>query len=244
MRLLLSAFLIFLTWIARAEDEANNAFSIGADLVSTYVWRGSYQAGTSFQPTMGYSLGGFSVDVWGSVDIAGFGYKEVDFSASYTHKNFTAGLSDYWVGGEMSYHYFDYSKTTIHLLEASLLYRCERIPLSVGWYAIVAGDEWYTKYEKKGKTKKAFPAYLETSYTFYLKDVSLETSVGVSPWQSSRFYNRYEEGGQTDGFAVINLSLKACKEIRITDRYCLPVFGQLILNPAKEDVFLVFGIKF
>ena len=48
----------------------------------------------------------------------------------------------------------------------------------------------------------------------------------------------------TDGFAVTSLSLTASKEIAITDKFSLPVFGQVTFNPAKEDVFLVFGFSF
>jgi hypothetical protein len=34
-------------------------FKIQGDLVSSYVWRGFYQTGVSFQPTLGFGIGGF-----------------------------------------------------------------------------------------------------------------------------------------------------------------------------------------
>ena len=35
-------------------------FTVQGDLVSSYVWRGVYQTGASFQPTLGFSIGDFS----------------------------------------------------------------------------------------------------------------------------------------------------------------------------------------
>jgi Bacterial protein of unknown function (Gcw_chp). len=63
-------------------------FSVGADIVSSYVWRGSYQTSVAVQPAMGMSIGGFSLSAWGSVPFEGIA-KEVDFTASYE----IAGLS-------------------------------------------------------------------------------------------------------------------------------------------------------
>lgn len=48
----------------------------------------------------------------------------------------------------------------------------------------------------------------------------------------------------SDGFALINASIKASKEIVITDSFSLPVFSQAVLNPDTKDVFLVFGVSF
>ena len=39
-------------------------FKIQGDLVSSYVWRGFYQTGVSFQPTLGFGIGGFSLTAW------------------------------------------------------------------------------------------------------------------------------------------------------------------------------------
>ena len=238
------AIAIFLSSTVEASDEVTYDFSVGADFVSTYVWRGSYQAGTSIQPAMELNIGGFSAGAWGSVDIAGLGYKEVDLMASYSFQNFTTGLTNYWVGGEGNYNYFGFSNITIHLLEVNFLYSFDRFPLTLEWNTIFAGDEMYTKYPDNGKLKKAFPTYLEATYALQVKEVHLDVALGVSPWKSSTMYNRFDEGGRNDGFSVINIAMTASKEIKISDRYSLTFFGQLILNPAKEDVFFVCGIKF
>jgi len=228
----------------QAKDKGKYNISFGADFVSTYVWRGSYQAGMSIQPAMDFTIGGFTAGAWGSVEAAGFDYKEVDLTVNYSFKNFTIGFFDYWVGGERNYNYFDFSKTTSHLLEINLLYTFDRFPLTLGWNTIVAGDEMYTKYVEKGKLKKAFPTYWEATYTIPIQEINLDLAMGVSPWQSGMIYNRTDEGGRNDSFAVINMGFKISKEIKITDSYALSCYGHLIFNPAKEDMFFVFGITF
>jgi hypothetical protein len=46
-----------------------------------------------------------------------------------------------------------------------------------------------------------------------------------------------------DGFAVCNLGLGITKNIKITDSFNIPVSGQLIYNPDKEQMFLVAGFS-
>lgn len=231
---------LYLSLIVRADDDGKCDFSVGADLVNTYVWRGSYQTGVSIQPAMDFTKGGFSVGAWGSVDR--FGYREVDLMTSYSFKNLTVGLFNYWVSWDGNYNYFDFSSTTAHLLEANLLYSFDPFPLTIGWNTIIAGDDKFM--DNNGKMKRAFSTYLEATYAFQIKEMKLEAAVGASPWKSSTMYTPYDDGGRTDGLAVINLSLMASKDIKINDSYSLGIFGQLIFNPAKEDAFFVFGIKF
>ena len=45
----------------------------------------------------------------------------------------------------------------------------------------------------------------------------------------------------TSGFAVTNLSLKATKDIQVTDHFKLPIFGQVIANPCSQKAYFVFG---
>jgi hypothetical protein len=236
----MAAVFIFLT--VRADDEGKCDFSVGADLVSSYVWRGMYLSGTSIQPEMGLSVGNFKIGAWGSVDVGGWDYKEVDLFATYSVGNFTAGLFNYWADSEFMYDYFDLSKTSRHQLELNLSYTFGNTPLTLGWNTIIAGDDKFEN--KKGEGKRAFSTYIEASYAFSVKDVNLDFAVGASPWNSRTLYTSWWDGGRTDGFAVVNMSLMASKDIKINDKYSLGIFGQLVVNPAKEDAFFVFGIKF
>jgi hypothetical protein len=232
----------FLSLTVCAQDNGKNDFSLSADFVSSYVWRGSYLSGTSIQPEMALTSGNFKIGAWGSVDVGGWDYKEVDLFASYSFGNFTAGLFNYWAVGEGVYDYFDFSKTTRHQLELNLSYTFENSPLTLGWNTIIAGDNKY--FDKNFNEKKAYSTYIEAAYAFSVKNTNLELAMGASPWKSSVLYNLWRDGGQTDGFAIVNMSLTASKDIKISDKYSLGVFGQLAFNPAKEDAFFVFGIKF
>ena len=45
----------------------------------------------------------------------------------------------------------------------------------------------------------------------------------------------------TSGFAVTNVALKASKDIKITDTFSVPIFGQVIANPCSGKAYFVFG---
>ena len=233
------------TAVVWAEDDHKTKFSIGADLVSSYVWRGMYCAGTSIQPAMNLTVGGFTFGAWGSVDVAdtGFGaYKEVDLMASYSFGSLTIGLFNYWISWEGGQNYFDFSEDTDHVLEVNLLYSFGSSPFSLGWNTIIAGSDHYLDL-KNNESKRAFSTYVEATYASSIKDVDIELALGVSPWKSNVLYtNGWRD--RTDGFAVVNTSLTASKDIKINDGYSLGIFSQLSFNPENNDAFLVFGICF
>ena len=71
-----------------------------------------------------------------------------------------------------------------------------------------------------------------------MKGVDLTASLGVTPWTG--LYHR--EG--TNGFDVSSVSLKASKEIKVTDSFDLPLFVQCIFSPNQDNVYLVVGMSF
>jgi hypothetical protein len=87
--------------------------------------------------------------------------------------------------------------------------------------------------KKAGEDKNNYSTYIEVSFPFTIKEVNLSAGIGGTPG----------EGLYADQASVVNISLKASKEIKITDSFSLPVFGQIILNPNQEDVFFVFGFS-
>ena len=235
------SFIIAAMLLMPVTSKAQTDFSFRADFVSSYMWRGVATAGASIQPAMGLTAGGFSIGTWGSVEVAGFGYKEVDLAIGYSVGGFSIGLTDYWWDGEGAFNYFKFKEDQhSHLLEVNLGYELES-GLSFSWNTMVArtGD----KYLDDSETKRAYSTYVEAGYSFDVKDVNLTASLGFNPWKSNVLYtDAYPYA--TDGLAVTNISLTASKSISISDRFSLPVFSQLAFNPATEDVFLVFGISF
>jgi hypothetical protein len=211
--------------------------SVGADVVSSYVWRGQYLGGASIQPGVGFSTGGFSIGAWGSTDIVNLaGLKEFDLSVGYEISGVSLGITDYWIvsqGEGPRYFNYDKDKGTAHTFEVTIGYTLpvESFPLSLSWSTNFAGSDGV-----KSNDKTAYSSYFEASYPFSVKDISLDAAIGLTPWETS-FYG-------ASGFSVLNVSLKAAKEIKITDSFSLPVFGQVVVNPRTEDAFLVIGISF
>lgn len=226
------AFTLLISLCVQAQEQKEDkiSFDLGADLVSSYVWRGAYQTGVAIQPSMGLTVGGFSLTAWGSVPFSGTA-KEVDFTLGYEVAGLSVAITDYWWQGEGAYEYFKYgAHQTAHHFEGSLSYSLpiERFPLALSWNTMFAGEDYY-----KADGKRAYSTYVSAIYPFSVKEVELEAEVGLTPW----------EGMYADGFSVVNVGLKASKEIRITDKFLLPVFAQVLANPKAQDVFFVFGIS-
>jgi len=66
----------------KAQDKAEA--KVGADLVSSYIWRGSNCGGVSFQPNMTVAYKGLSLTAWGSIGIDKKDTKELDFSLTFS----------------------------------------------------------------------------------------------------------------------------------------------------------------
>ena len=77
------AALVFTNEVAAQERRCRAEFGGGADIVSNYMWRGLREAGVSFQPSLSFSVGAFSIAAWGSTDFAAASYREMDLTLAY-----------------------------------------------------------------------------------------------------------------------------------------------------------------
>ena len=206
---------------------------LSGDIVSSYIWRGQDLGNVSLQPTLGIGYKGFSLSAWGSVGLADSDdTKELDITASYTIGGLNIGVTDYWFnkdGLDPEARYFKYdAHGTNHVFEANIGYDFGFASLQ--WYTNFAGNDGVNK-----DGKRAYSSYVEVAVPFKLATVDWTATAGAIPWATS-FYN-----GWTSGFAVTNLSLKATKEIKVTDSFSIPVFGQFVGNPRSQKAYLVFG---
>lgn len=203
-------------------------FSLGADIVSRYVWRGMDQAsGASFQPSLGFSWGDFSIGAWGSTSIANLEAKEVDLSIGYSHGGFSATFTDYfWAGESASYGYYNDD----HYFELALGYSFEKVPLSISWATMLFGGETA---ELNADGDRMFSTYINLGYEFELAGVSFAPAIGINPWESQF----------SDEFDIMDITLTASKELKITESFTLPIFSQLIISPACDKTYLVFGLS-
>ena len=213
---------------ATAQDEIET--TVGADIVNQYIWRGQDLGDVSLQPTLGIGYKGLSLTAWGSVGLSDFlDTKEFDLTLAYTVGGFNIGITDYWfdAGLDPDGRYFKYdAHGTNHVFEAN-----------VGYDFGVASLQAYTNFAGNDGTnkdgKRAYSTYVELAAPFKLAAVDWNAAVGVVPFATTSY--------ATTGFAVTNVSLKATKDIKVTDSFSIPVFGQVVANPCSQDAYLVFG---
>lgn len=222
--------MMFATGIgAMAQDEVET--TVAADVVSSYIWRGQDLGDVSVQPTLGIAYKGLSLSAWGSVGLSNpADTKEFDLTLAYSTGGFNIGITDYWfnAGLDPRSRYFKYdAHGTNHVFETNIGY--DFGPLSLQWYTNVGGNDGANK-----DGERAYSSYLEVAVPFSLAMASWTATAGAVPFATD-FYG-------TNGFAVTNLSLRADKDIKVTDSFSIPVFGQVTANPCSKKAYLVFGI--
>ena len=234
-KIVLMAMMIATGYSAAAQGDGEYRSSkvettVAADFVSSYIWRGLDCGSVAVQPTLGIGYKGLSLSAWGSYGLTDpDDVKEFDLTLAYATGGFNIGVTDYWfsVGLDPDARYFKYgAHGTNHVFEANIGY--DFGPLSLQWFTNFAGNDGTNK-----DGKRAYSSYVEVAVPFKLATVDWTGTAGVVPWATSLY--------GTNGFAVTNLALKATKEIKVTDTFSIPVFGQVVGNPCSQKAYLVFG---
>jgi hypothetical protein len=202
-----------------AQDETVSPVSVGIDLYSRYIWRGTdFGNAPAIQPDIEFANGGFAFGVWGSYPLNGSSYLEADLYASYRLKS---GLSffatDYYFptaafGTVTDSGYFDVDS---HTYEIGLKQNIGNFYLS-GYYWLNANKD----------------IYLEAGYSF--TDFSLFLGAG----------NKVYSPGAAGDFSIVNIGVSASREIKITDSFSLPLSGSFIINPDLKQVHIIAGVSF
>lgn len=205
--------------------------SLGADLVSSYIWRGQQLGSVSFQPNLGITYNGFSFGAWASSDLTKTDL-ELDFTIGYTVGGFSATITDYWFNYTASPRYFNYQtdKNTAHTFEAGVSYSFGKsFPLTLSWYTNFAGaDDWGYGNDQDYST------YVEAAYDFDLWSTDMCIELGVTPWK----------GAYSDNFDVVNIGVGGARKIKLNETYALPVFAKVTFNPAANRAYMSFGLSF
>ncbi len=212
-----------------AQDEIET--TISGDIVSSYIWRGQDLGNVSLQPTLGVGYKGLSLTAWGSVGLTDASdTKEFDLTLAYTIGGLNIGVTDYWLneGLDPKNRYFKYdAHESNHVFEANIGYDFGFASLQ--WFTNFAGNDGVNK-----DGKRAYSSYAEVAVPFKLVTVDWTAAAGVVPYATD-YYG-------TTGFAVTNLTLRADKEIKVTDSFSIPVFGQVTANPCSQKAYLVLGL--
>ena len=202
-------------------QESESPWAAGADVVSSYVWRGLYLSNAAVQPALSFSTGGFTVGGWGSASFDGA--LEADLYAAYTFGfGLTLGATDYYFPSiEDGNDYFDTGKTTgAHILELNGGYEISGFNLAANYVLNEAG----------GAGSAGGDKYFEVGYAF--RNINLFVGGG--------------DGMQTeDGdFNITNIGIGVTKELTITPSFTIPLTCCAILNPDREKFYLVAAVSF
>ncbi len=212
----------------KSETTSPYEVSLGTDIVSRYVWRGTdFGHSPSIQPTLKFSAYGVSFGAWGAFTTANTTpAQEADLFLSYTTTNslLTFTVNDYFFPNETTgrNHYFNYNENeTGHVFEGTIaLNQSEKMP-----FGLMAGYNFYG-------ADKDNSIYLEASYSTTVKDLPINLFCGATT----------DKGIYGTEAGVINLGVKATKEIKVTETFKLPIYTSVITNPQAGNIFIVLGI--
>lgn len=206
-----------LTVIALMSTNISYSQDFGADLVSSYVWRGTqFGSGAHIQPYMELGSGNFTAGVWGSFPTsAKGGGNELDLYLGYDFGPVALTVTNYTFPGEGGNYadgegLFDGDYTEL-AASTSIM----GVDLSAGYFTEVEA------------------LYVELGFSTGAVDIA----IGYGDDQENAWY---ADGGS----GIVNMSFSGSKDIQISENYSLPVFGSFIVNPKAETAFLVFGISF
>ena len=118
---------------------------------------------------------------------------------------------------------------SVHFFEGTLAY-CfgESFPLTLSWSTMFAGADKNEEGKLQGST------YINASYPISLPaDITLTPAIGFTPWKGY-YHNKA---------AFTDISLKANKDIKVTDNFSIPVFVQAIVAPVYDRTYLVAGFS-
>ena len=253
---LLCAAMVAAVMTAKAEVEF--AYDAGAEIVSSYIWRGQYNGGLSFQPDLEIGFNAmddaieFRAGVWANIGASDWGFRknlpyiddynpntyfvpEVDFMAHVTAYGASLGYNAYYYCNDGSDHtselWFGYNFS--HFFG-------EKAGAYINWYTTVGGGgdlkpETDLKQIAQGQLERqAFSTYIELGYDYTFEEIGLTlgAQIGLSPWESPLYGN--------EKFAATNISLKINEEWEL-DHVTFDLFAQASLNPDginKENVFI------
>ncbi len=230
-RISLMAMAVLMGTAATAQDAERVETTLSADVVNQYIWRGQDLGNVSLQPTLGVAWQGLSLTAWGSVGLSDASdTKEFDLTLGYTTGGLNIGITDYWTnaGDDPEGRYFKYgAHGTNHVFEANIGYDFGVV--SAQWYTNFAGNDGVNN-----DGKRAYSSYFELCAPFRLAACEWTATIGVVPYATSYY--------ATTGIALTNVSLRAVKDIKVTDTFSVPLFAAVTSNPYAKKAYLEFGI--
>ena len=134
-------------------------WSVGAEAVSSYLWRGQNLGSLSLQPDVELGYAGVKLEAWANFSAQDYTFKtfvpEMDITLSYNIAGFTVGVTHlfYFDGskyfrlrnyGVQDYFNDNYSTSQLEIFgRFDLDYFYENLPLHIFWGTFIGGDDMY-----------------------------------------------------------------------------------------------------
>jgi hypothetical protein len=220
--------------IHASTDSTRVHLSVGADVVNHYVWRGLMLGNSpAIQPVMQVSAGNLSFGSWASYSISPSSFQEVDLFLNYSIGNLSIGLTDYynpvdslWKGD----YYFKVNRSsTLHTIESSLTYS----EIGGTGFSATAGVMLFGN-DRDEDGSNFYSNYFELSYAANVNDYGLNLFAGAT----------FSKGYYAEKASLVNIGACISREVKISESFTIPVKGSFIVNPEKQNVYLVFGFTF
>lgn len=241
-KIILLAFLLGSMIAASAQNEPKKVFDVNADFMSRFIWRGiNVSHVPNIQPNLCYnSQFGLKAGAWASAAVTG-NYAEVDLYLGYSLKGFSLTLTDYFIADETKEinKFFNYkNENTGHQIEAAIGYDGpEKFPIHLLAGTFLYGNDKAIDNmiidtitsDTVTTFKNQYSTYFELGYTIR----NFNIFMGITP----------QEGLYGNTFGVINAGITAKRDIRLSEKFKLPVQASLITNPQKGNIYLVFGFS-
>lgn len=207
------------TLFLKGQEETNKSnVSVNFDIYSNYIWRGTkFGTGPSIQPNVYYQQKFFKIGIWGAYDASGYSESDLYFSINLPF-GISIGMTDYYYPGT-DYFSFDDSTGT-HAFEINFNYSIKNLSISANYIlneAPIAGSKGEDKYFQITYTGKKFYMFLGAGDGWYTVN---------------------------NKFNICNIGLGTKKELVISEKFTIPIDGQVILNPDKKNLYVVVGMSF
>lgn len=239
------AALMAATTLAVAEEHVQFAYDAYAELTSTFIWRGQYNGGLSFQPEVAVGLdsehASFRVGTWWSVGASDWGFRKgLEKEEGYNPNTKFVAETDIYIKanimgltfGGTKYHFYEGANFMRDgLWEVNVGYDFDmllNLGLNVNYNIIVYGND-----DLNEEGKHAYSGYLEVGYEHEWEDYGITLGGAIGMGHGSYYTDKK--------FTVCNIQLRLDKTWEISDHFTVGIFGLGSINPDginKDNAFI------
>lgn len=237
-KIIMTLALILIALPVCSQEKEKVELEGGADIVSSYIYRGQKYGKLSIQPYIGMTWKDLYVEVWGTAAIDRneayrYSQDEIDLKVEYAISDFHIGVTDYYnFNCDSPYLRFGGREETAHVVEANVGYTHEW--LTADWYTIIGGYDGLNSHGNR-----AYSSYLMLQSSWQWLQIDWNAQLGIVPYCTD--YYEYDRSG---GFHVNDITLSASYSIPLGSRFELPVNASAMYNPSSNDIYFILGCSY